>query len=72
MSRRMIGIMSNTEQEQVKVYDAYYNKGMTDGYNQALEDLKNDILKGIKEDKDFASMQIKDAKWEEYIKAFSR
>ena len=30
--------MLNSEQEQVKIYDAYYNKGVTDGYNQALED----------------------------------
>lgn len=27
----MIGIMSNTEQEQVKIYDAYYNKGYNKG-----------------------------------------
>lgn len=41
------------------------------GYNQALEDFKNNILKGIKENKDFANMQIKDANWEEYIKVFA-
>jgi hypothetical protein len=37
--------MLNSEQEQVKIYDAYYNKGVTDGYNKALEDMR----KGIKE-----------------------
>lgn len=72
VAEQMKKAMLNSEQEQVKIYDAYYNKGVTDGYNQALEDFKNNILKGIKEDKDFASMQIKDANWEEYIKAFSK
>lgn len=28
-------------QEQVKVYDAYRNKGYVEGYNQALEDIRD-------------------------------
>lgn len=45
MAEQMKKIMLNSEQEQVKVYDAYYNKGVTDGYNQALEDFKTELIK---------------------------
>lgn len=51
--------MLNSEQEQVKVYDAYYNKGVTDGYNKALEDLLN---RCIEKDNCYVSIQqIKDS-----------
>lgn len=34
----MIGIMSNTEQEQVKIYNAYYNKGYNKGRADAIDE----------------------------------
>lgn len=40
----------NSEQEQVKIYDAYYNKGFEDGIRQGREDTKAEcieILNGI-------------------------
>lgn len=43
VAEQMKKAMLNSEQEQVKVYDAYYNKGVTDGYNQALEDFEREI-----------------------------
>lgn len=37
VAEQMNKSMLNSEQEQVKIYDAYYNRGYTDGYNKALE-----------------------------------
>ena len=48
--------MLNSEQEQVKVYDAYYNKGVTDGYNKALEDFS----KTLKDDWSYKISEISD------------
>lgn len=45
VAEQMKKAMLNSEQEQVKIYDAYYNKGVTDGYNQALEDFITEIEK---------------------------
>ena len=41
VAEHMKNAMLNSEQEQVKIYNAYYNKGIINGYNQALEDLFN-------------------------------
>lgn len=34
-------------QEQVKIYDAYYNRGVTDGYNKAIDECKNIVIQTL-------------------------
>ena len=48
--------MLNSEQERAKIYDAYYNKGVIDGYNKALEDFS----KTLKDDWSYKISEISD------------
>lgn len=47
VAKQMKKAMLNSEQEQVKIYDAYYNRGVTDGYNKAIDECKNIVIQTL-------------------------